>query len=137
VLYLTAQDFSWTQLKQFGGARATTYIATFILAVTFYWWTPPHVLLMGRIAWRQLLPAAVVTAVCVTGLGVFSALLFSGQVVSGEADYGPIGVVTVLLSYLIGLGVCIHLGAVAGRMWNERRSEPLADPEELPAVVDR
>ena len=72
-----------------------------------------------------------------TGLGVFSALLFSGQVVSGEADYGPIGVVTVLLSYLIGLGVCIHLGAVAGRMWNERRSEPLADPEELPAVVDR
>jgi len=27
------------------------------------------------------------------------------------------------LSYLIGLGVCIHLGAVAGRMWIERGSE--------------
>jgi hypothetical protein len=53
-----------------------------------------------------------------------SALLFSGQIVSGEADYGPIGVVTVLVSYLIGLAVCLHLGAVAGRMWNERGSQP-------------
>jgi hypothetical protein len=58
--------------------------------------------------------------------------------VSGQADYGPIGVVTVLLSYLIGLAVCLHLGAVAGRMWNERGAPaPPADPEELPAVVDR
>jgi membrane protein len=48
--------------------------------------------------------------VSVTGLGVFSALVFSGQIVSSERDYGPIGVLMVLLSYLIGLGVCIHLG---------------------------
>ena len=25
-----------------------------------------------------------------------------------------------LLSYAIGFGVCIHLGAVVGRMWSER-----------------
>ena len=73
---------------------------------------------------------------CVTGLGVFSALLFSGQVVSGAADYGPIGVVTVLLSYLIGLAVCLHLGAVAGRMWNERGPRA-ADPSEVLAGPDR
>jgi membrane protein len=84
------------------------------------------------VAWRRLFPAAVATALCVTGLGVFSALFFSGQIVSSDADYGPIGVVMVLLSYLIGLGVCIHLGAVAGRMWNERGSEPPADPGEPP-----
>jgi membrane protein len=130
LVYLTAQDFSWTQLKQAGAARFTTYLATFILALAFYWWTP-HVLLMGRVAWRSLFPAGVATAVCVTGLGVFSALLFSGQIVSGAADYGPIGVVTVLLSYLIGLAVCLHLGAVAGRMWNERGSQT-ADPGNLP-----
>ena len=130
LVYLTAQDFSWTQLKQAGAARFTTYLATFILALAFYWWTP-HVLLMGRVAWRSLFPAGVVTAVCVTGLGVFSALLFSGQIVSGAADYGPIGVVTVLLSYLIGLAVCLHLGAVAGRMWSERGSQT-ADPGNFP-----
>jgi membrane protein len=136
LVYLTVQYFCWTQLKHVGGARVTTHIATLILALAFYWWTP-HVLLMGRIGWRRLFPGAVATAVSVTGLGVFSALLFSGQIVSGDADYGPIGVVTVLLSYLIGLGVCLHLGAVAGRMWNERGAQLPADPEELPAAVDK
>lgn len=68
---------------------------------------------------------------------MFSALVFSGQIVSSDTDYGPIGVMMVLLSYLIGLGVYIHLGAVAGRMWNERGPEPPADPEERPAVIDR
>ena len=136
VLYLTIQDFAFTHLKQAGGARVPIYVATFILAVAFYWWTP-HVLLLGKIAWDQLFPVAVATAVCVTGLGVFSNLLFSGQIVSSDTDYGSIGVVMVLLSYLIGLGVCIHLGAVAGRMWTERASEPPADPGEPPAVVDK
>ena len=127
---------SWTHLKQVGGARVPIHIATFILALAFYWWTP-HVLLLGRIAWGQLFPGAVATAVSVTGLGVFSAIVFSGQIVSSHRDYGPIGVLMVLLSYLIGLGVCIHLGAVAGRMWIERGSDSPADPAKLPDVVDR
>ena len=134
--YLTVQDFSFIHLKHAGGARVLIYLATFILALAFYWWTP-HVLLLGRVAWGLLFPAAVATAVCVTGLGVFSALVFSGQIVSSDADYGSIGVMMVLLSYPIGLGVCIHLGAVAGRMWNERGSEPPADPEKRATVVDR
>ena len=134
--YLSLQDFSFIQLKQVGGARVPVYIATFILAVPFYWWTP-HILLLGRVSWGRLFPVGLATAVCVTGLGVFSGLLFSQQIVSSASDYGSIGVVMVLLSYLIGLGVCIHLGAVAGRMWDERRSEPPADPEELPVAVDR
>lgn len=134
--YLTLQDFSFIQLKQVGGARVPIYIATFILAIPFYWWTS-HVLLLGRVAWGRLFPVGLATAMCVTGLGVFSGLLFSQQIVSSDSDYGSIGVVMVLLSYLIGLGVCIHLGAVAGRMWDERRSEPTADPEALSAAVDR
>jgi len=133
--YLTVQDFSFINLKHVGPGRVLIYAATFILALAFYWWTP-HVLLLGPVAWRRLFPAAVATAVCVTGLAVFSAFVFSGQIVSSDADYGSIGVMMVLLSYLIGLGVCIHLGAVAGRMWNERGSEPPADPAEPPDVVD-
>jgi hypothetical protein len=67
--YLTLQDFSFIQLKQAGGARVPVFIATFILTVPFYWWTP-HVLLLGRIAWGRLFPVALATAACVTGLGV-------------------------------------------------------------------
>lgn len=134
--YLTLQDFSFIQLKQVSGAPVLIYFATFILAFPFYWWTP-HVLLLGRITWRRLFPVALVTAACVTGLGVFSRLFLSQQIVSSASDYGSIGVVMILLSYLIGLGVCIHLGAVAGRMWDERRSEAPAEPEEFPAAADR
>ena len=103
------------------------------VVVTYGW--PSSFLLLGRVAWRRLFPAAVATAACVIGLGVVSATVFSSQIVSNHDDYGSIGVVMVLLSYLIGLGVCIHLGAVAGRMWDERRSQPTADPREPPAVA--
>jgi membrane protein len=126
--YLILQDYCWTQLDHVGGARVPFYLVTFGLAVPFYWWTI-HVLLLGKMPWRPLFPAAVATAVCVTGLGIFSALLFSGQIVSSDRDYGSIGVVMVVLSYLIGFGVCLHLGAVIGRMWNERRHPP--SPEAL------
>jgi hypothetical protein len=89
----------------------------------FWWWTV-RFLLDGRIGWRALLPAALATGFCLTGLAVFSLLLFSGSVISGENSYGPIGVVLVLLYYLIGAGVCLLLGAVFGQMWSERHQPP-------------
>jgi hypothetical protein len=52
--YLTLQDFFFIQLKQVGGARVPIYIATFILAIPFYWWTS-HILLLGRVAWGSAL----------------------------------------------------------------------------------
>jgi membrane protein len=69
VLYLSAQDFFWTNLKHVG-AKVPVSIITFILVALFYWWTA-HVLLLGRVAWRQLIAPGVATALCITGLGVF------------------------------------------------------------------
>jgi hypothetical protein len=54
----------------------------------------------------------------------------SSQIVWSERDYGSIGVVMVLLSYLIAIGVCLHLGAVVGRAWSERSHQPSATPAE-------
>jgi membrane protein len=131
LIYLGLQDLLGRELAPFG-TRVPIYAVFFAVAVAFYWWTQ-HVLLLGRVEWRQLLPGAIATGVCVTGLGVFSAFLFSGQIVSSDRDYGSIGVVTVLLSYLIGLGVCLHLGAVAGHVWNERRTPKQQPLEQLGA----
>ena len=103
---------------------AAIYAVYFAVAVAFYWWTQ-HVLLLGRVRWRQLFPGAVATGVCLTGLAVFSTYVFSGQIVSSNRDYGTIGVVMILLSYLIGFGVCLHLGAVVGHVWNERHTPAL------------
>jgi membrane protein len=127
VIYLALQDFLGRELTHHG-ARIFIYLVFFGVAVAFYWWTQ-HILLFGRVGWRPLFPAALATGLCVTGLGAFSALLFSGQIVSSERDYGSIGVVTVLLSYLIGYGVCLHIGAVAGHVWNERRTVAVQVPE--------
>jgi membrane protein len=119
VFYLALQDFLNRDVTQVG-VRVLIYAVFFVVAVAFYWWTQ-HVLLIGRVRWGELFAGAVATGVCVTGLSVFSAWLFSGQIVSSDRDYGSIGVVTVLMSYLIGYGVCLHIGAVAGRVWSERR----------------
>jgi membrane protein len=118
VLYLAVQDVLNRRDAQLA-ARVPLYLGYFVVAVAFYWWTQ-HVLLVGRVRWRRLFPGAVATGVCVTGLALFSSLVFSGQIVSSYRDYGSIGTVVVLLSYLIGFGVCLHLGAVAGQVWNER-----------------
>ncbi len=105
------------------GGRLLTFVCEFAIAVLF-WWGTMRFLLDGRIGWRALFPAALATGFCLTGLAVFSLLLFSGSIISGEKSYGPIGVVLVLLYYLIGAGVCLLLGAVFGQMWNESHQPP-------------
>jgi membrane protein len=116
--YITVQVLIGRHVGPFG-RHVLPFVAAFTFAVIF-WTFSAYVLLLGKVRWRALLPAGVATGICLTGLSVFSALLFSSSVVSGDQNYGPVGVVTALLSYFIGFGVCIHLGAVFGRMWNER-----------------
>jgi membrane protein len=132
VAYLALQELIGKELGD-AGAKIPSYVATFVVALVFYWWGL-HVLLLGRIGWRELFPAGLATALCLTGLAVFSALLFSSQIVSSDRDYGSIGVVMVLLSYLIAIGVCLHLGAVVGRAWNERSTGPSRAPAEGPEL---
>jgi membrane protein len=103
------------------GGPGLVFLLTFVFA-TLFWWCSAYFLLFGRVAWRKLLPAGVATAFCITGLGVFSWLLFSEEIISGQKSYGPAGVVLALTSYLVGFGVCLHLGAVFGRMWNDWRA---------------
>jgi membrane protein len=116
--YLTVQVLIGRQVGSFG-AHVLIFVTGFGCAVVF-WTFSPYLLLLGKIAWRAALPGGIATGACLTGLSIFSALALSSSIVSGNENYGPVGVVTALLSYLIGFGVCIHLGAVFGRMWNER-----------------
>jgi membrane protein len=87
---------------------------------TALWWVMMWILLGGRISWRRLLPPAFATGLFyVAMLGVFS-LFFSQMVISEDKEYGPIGLVFALMTYLIALGVIIVLGAVVGLLWQER-----------------
>ena len=131
VLYIAAQVLIFDEAKPAGGP-VLVFVLTFVFA-TLFWWCSAYFLLFGKVGWRRLLPAGVATGFCVTGLGVFSSLIFSDEVVSGQKAYGPAGVVMSLITYLVGFGVCLHLGAVVGRMWNDRYA-PV--PEDSPAPLE-
>ncbi|MGJ5756488.1 membrane protein [Streptomyces puniciscabiei] len=117
-------------LVAYGAARAgagaalgsqLSSLAGFVLAL-FFWWGTMRLLLTGAIAWRFLLPAALATGVAWTGLGWFSSRFFSDTIVANNHKYGPVGVVMVILSWLVAVGVVIHLGAVVGHEFARHRA---------------
>jgi membrane protein len=130
IVYYASQEFV---VRQIGGVdeQVPVFIVAFFVALVFYSCTI-FVLSQGRLGVKAVLPGGVATAFCVTGLSVFSYLFFSSYLISNYNDYGGIGVVMVVLSYFIGLGVCIHLGAMFGAMWNDEHTRPPPPPQSLP-----
>jgi membrane protein len=93
----------------------------------FFWWTMDF-LLRGRIPWRRLFPAAIVTGVFYGGLGVFSRFYFSGTIISDSRTYGTVGAIFGIMTWLIAIGAVIILGAVAGVVWEDRKEQPSTRP---------
>jgi len=120
-LYISFEVWLFEQVRPVGG-RGLIFLLTFVLAVLF-WWISAYFILYCQIPLRRLLPAGVATGACITGLGIVSSIFFSDQVTSGQRSYGPAGVVIAIITFLVGFGVCLHAGAVFGRMWNEWQDE--------------
>jgi membrane protein len=120
-LYISGQVWLFDLARPVGG-RALIFLITFVFSVVFWWWSS-YMLLYRQVPLRTMFPAGVATGACLTGLGIVSAFFFSDQVTSGQESYGPAGVVIALITFLVGYGVCLHAGAVFGRMWNERQAE--------------
>lgn len=74
----------------------------------------PLLLLGRRKHWRALVPQASLTAVGLTGLGVWTALYMPHAIGSSAANYGAIGVAFALLTWLWGLGIVLVCAAVFG-----------------------
>jgi len=123
-LYISFQVWLFAKARPVGG-RGLVFLLTFVTAVLFWWWSS-YMLLYRQVPLRRMFPAGVATGACITGLGIVSAFFFSDQVTSGQRSYGPAGVVIALITFLVGFGVCLHAGAVFGRMWNERQDERAA-----------
>jgi len=119
--YISFEVWLFDLVRPVGG-RGLIFLLTFVFAVLFWWWST-YMLLYRQVPLRRLFPAGVATGACITGLGVVSSFLFSDQVTSGQKSYGPAGVVIALITFLVGFGVCLHAGAVFGRMWNEWQDE--------------
>jgi membrane protein len=100
---------------------AVISVVEFVGFSLFFWWSI-HFLLAGRETWRAVLPAAIATSAFWLGLGVFAAFYFSSSLVSDSKTYGPIGVTFTLVTWFIAIGAVLTLGAVAGAVWQKRRS---------------
>jgi len=96
-------------------------LVTFAIWAPFFWWTM-HYLLAGRVPWRRLLPSAVFTGAFYVGLGVFSKFYFSSTITSDSHTYGTIGAILGILTWFIAIGAVIILGAVAGVVWDDRKT---------------
>ena len=96
-------------------------LVDFVLLTLFFWWSI-HFLLAGRESWTRVGPSAVTTAIFWMGLGVFASFYLSSTLVSDSRLYGKIGVVFTLVTWFIAIGAVITLGAVAGVVWQRRRS---------------
>jgi membrane protein len=102
------------------GGPVAQGLVIYVGTAAFFWWTM-YFLLAGRVPWRRLIHAAVLTALLWIGLELFSAVYFSSAIISDSRLYGTIGVVFTLLTWFIAIGAVIVLGAVAGATWDQRK----------------
>ena len=105
-------------------------------SVAFYLWSQ-HLLLVGRISWRRLLPGAAAMGVGTTLLLPVSSWILPGQLVGQVNDYGPVGETFVLSLWLLTLSGLIIVGALVGVVVAERRlpaasHETTLGPDPLP-----
>ncbi|MFI7413902.1 YhjD/YihY/BrkB family envelope integrity protein [Streptomyces sp. NPDC049627] len=86
--------------------------------VGMWWWTQ-HLLLTGRVPWLPLLPGALLTGTALSVLTAVAQLYIPRALNHSLDNYGSLGAVFTLLSWLIALCVvvtlCIAVGAVIAR----------------------
>jgi len=116
--WLATLLFQATLHDGFGVGRWFGVVLSSVSAVLVWWWTQ-HLLLQGRIGWLPLLPGAVLTGIGLVLFQYGSHLVMPRTVERSIAEFGPLGFVLTLMSWLIAAcGVivfAITIGAVAAR----------------------
>jgi membrane protein len=84
-----------------------------VLWFLLFWWGQ-WILLGRRVAWRALLPGAILTVIGLSGLRIFSKFVFASMVVDSAATYGAVGTVLVVVTWMVALGFVVFGGALLG-----------------------
>lgn len=85
-----------------------------VVSQTVLWWWSQHMLLGGLVRWLPLLPGAAITAIAMTALSVSARFYMPRALNRALAEYGSVGSVFVLLSWLIVVCVAVAVGITAG-----------------------
>ncbi|MFE6229185.1 YhjD/YihY/BrkB family envelope integrity protein [Streptomyces sp. NPDC057854] len=101
------------------GAGAWLGVPLFFVLATGVWLWTQHLLLAKRVPWLPLLPGALLGAASSTALGVTARFYMPGALNRALAEYGSLGLVLTLLSWLIvvcaALTFAFTIGAVLAR----------------------
>ncbi|WP_223245526.1 YhjD/YihY/BrkB family envelope integrity protein [Streptomyces sp. CBMA156] len=113
-------------------------VILYLVTATLLWWWTQHLLLGGRVPWLPLLPGAVLTSAALTALAWGSRLYIPRSLNRSVTQFGPLGLVFTLLSWLIVMFTAITLGigigyVVAGQ---GRLARLLGTPNPAPADED-
>jgi membrane protein len=92
------------------GAGAVTGWVLSLLSSTLLWWWTQHLLLDGRIGWRNLLPGALLAGTGTVVLSWTAGLFVPTAMKRSLQEFGPLGPVFTFLSWLI----TVFLVAVSG-----------------------
>ncbi len=101
--------------------------------IAFFWWGL-RFLTGGRVSYLAALPGAVATVVFLSGLRVFSGLVFEPLVARNAVSYGALGTVLIVQSWLIGVGWVVYGGQLFGHWlydgWLQARERSRQDRKE-------
>jgi membrane protein len=88
--------------------------AVFILIGLGFWWLTPYLLLGGRISLRRLLPGAVISWAALVVYARASALYMPGRIDASVHQFGPLGLIFIILSWYFILFCILVAGAAIG-----------------------
>ncbi|WP_063788176.1 YhjD/YihY/BrkB family envelope integrity protein [Streptomyces sp. XY66] len=134
LVWLTALLFQGPIQQAFGTGRVLGAVVSLISGTLLWWWTQ-HLLLGGRVAWLPLLPGAVLVAVGESVVSWGSRFYMPRAMNHSLQQFGGLGLVFVILSWLIMFFVVVTMGIALGytlahEPWTARRLHTPDDPPE-------
>lgn len=96
------------------GVGAWLGVPLSITTSTLLWWWTQRLLLGGRVAWLPLLPGAVLTAVGMIALFSVSRIYMPRTLNRSIAQFGPLGSVFTILSWIIVACIVISVAIASG-----------------------
>jgi membrane protein len=120
--FLTIAAAAFASSDVTSGTLAPVVGGAIMLPVVFGWtWWSQHLLLAGRVRWRVLLPGAIVTTIALFGFSATMRLYVPNAIRSSFNQYGPLGIIFVLLTWLVGFAVVMLGGPLVGHVVVVRR----------------
>jgi membrane protein len=108
-LQTTAGVIRWTADIPF------TSLALQVLGTTMIWWWTAHLLLGGRVGWWRLLPGGVATGALLVLLSRLSHLFMPAYTRANLEQFGSLGIVFAVASWLVMFGGVLIVATVVGR----------------------